>query len=171
MSVIIGFLIAHNVMSVIVGFLLTHNIMSVILDFLTAHNIISVIVGFLIAHNGMSVIVGFLIVRNVSTDSFVFLLAFIVWEFYFPKFLLKFPNFLAQFFLYWLFSSKIEVENLKLVATWWQCFCTNKIEFYLTMKKRSHRHLMDLYLTEQTLKTWYRGDLALKNMLFPTNCL
>lgn len=118
MSVIIGFLIAHNVMSVIVGFLLTHNIMSVILDFLTAHNIISVIVGFLIAHNGMSVIVGFLIVRNVSTDSFVFLLAFIVWEFYFPKFLLKFPNFLAQFFLYWLFSSKIEVENLKLVATW-----------------------------------------------------
>ena len=31
MSVITGFLIAHNVMSVIVGFLLTHNIMSVII--------------------------------------------------------------------------------------------------------------------------------------------
>lgn len=31
MSVITGFLIAHNVKSVIVGFLLTHNIMSVII--------------------------------------------------------------------------------------------------------------------------------------------
>lgn len=81
--------------------------MSVIVGFPIAHNVISV--GFLIAHNGIPVIVGFLIAHNVSTDSFVFLLAFIVCEFYFPKFLLKSPDFLAQFFLYWLFFSKIEV--------------------------------------------------------------